>query len=112
MASSCEDFLNRYPDNALTEDQIYSTVDNAQTAVIAIYDLLSETYLFGRDALLRGSLKGADFFHFTENPNLRFDIEYKYTEIAAVAGYAGYLWNWCYKTIASSNLILKNLAKS
>lgn len=107
--SACEDFLNRYPDNALTEGQIYTDVKNAETAVIALYDLLSESYLFGRNAPLRGSLKGADFFHFTENPNLRFDIEYKYTEISSAAGYAGYLWNYAYKTIASCNLILYNL---
>ncbi|MCK5134458.1 MAG: RagB/SusD family nutrient uptake outer membrane protein [Bacteroidales bacterium] len=108
--SGCEDFLNRYPDNALTEDQIFTNEKNAETAVIALYDLLSETYMFGRNVPLRGSLKGADFFHFIENPNLRFDIEYKYVEISSAAGYAGYLWNYCYKTIASCNLILTNLS--
>lgn len=109
IVSGCEDFLDRYPDNALTEGQIYENVKNAEPAVIALYDLLSESYLFGRNVPLRGSLKGADFFHFTENPNLRFDTEYKYTEISSSAGYAGYLWNYCYKTIASCNQILSSI---
>jgi starch-binding outer membrane protein, SusD/RagB family len=109
LSSGCEDFLNRYPDNALTEAQIYADVKDAETAVIAVYDLLSEGYLLGRNTALRGSLKGADFFHFTENPNKRFDTEYKYVEISSSAGYAGYLWNYAYKTIASCNQILWNL---
>ncbi|MEN8155897.1 MAG: RagB/SusD family nutrient uptake outer membrane protein [Bacteroidota bacterium] len=109
ITAGCEDFLNRYPDNALTEAQILSDVENANTALIAVYDLLSEGYMFGRNTLLRGSLKGGDFFHFTENPNVRFDIEYKYSEISSRAGYAGYLWNYCYKTNASCNQILVRL---
>ncbi len=109
FSSGCEDFLNRYPDNALTEAQIYADVKDAETAVIAVYDLLSEGYLLGRNVALRGSLKGADFFHFIENPNKRFDKEYKYVEISSSAGYAGYLWNYSYKTIASCNQILRNL---
>ena len=94
VSSGCEDFLDRYPDNALTSDQMFSDINNAQTTIIALYDLLSETYLLGRNVPLRGSLKGADFLHFIENPDKRFDREYKYAEISSNAGYAGYLWNY------------------
>jgi hypothetical protein len=104
--SGCEDFLDRYPDNALTADQLFSDRQYAETTITALYDLLSEGYMLGRTVPLRGSLKGADFFHFVENPNVRFDIEYKYVEISSNAGYAGYLWNYCYKTIYSCNSII------
>lgn len=106
MVTGCEDFLNRYPDNALTAEQLYSDIEYAQATIVALYDLLSETDLLGRNVPLRGSLKGTDFFHFTENPNLRFDREYKYVEISSSAGYAGYIWNYCYKTIASCNSLI------
>ena len=106
LSSSCEDFLDRYPDNALTVEQIYSDIDYAQTTLVALYDLLSSSYMLGRNVPLRGSLKATDFFHFTENPNLRFDKEYKYVEISSDAGYAGYLWNYCYRTIANGNSLL------
>jgi hypothetical protein len=103
--SGCEEFMDRYPTDALSSEQIFSDLESAQTTIIAAYDLLSDSYLLGRSTMLRGSLKGADFFHFTENPNLRFDREYKYAEIATDAGYAGYIWNYAYKTIASCNRI-------
>ncbi len=106
ISSGCEDFLDRYPDNALTAEQLFSDIEYAQTTITALYDLLSETYLLGRNVPLRGSLKGADFFHFVENPDKRFDREYKYAEISSSAGYAGYLWNYCYKTIANCNSIV------
>ncbi|MFC2116795.1 RagB/SusD family nutrient uptake outer membrane protein [Bacteroidota bacterium] len=106
ISSGCEDFLDRYPDNALTANQLISDIEYSQTTIIALYDLLSETYLLGRDIPLRGSLKGADFFHFTENPDKRFDREYKYAEISSNAGQAGYLWNYSYKTISNCNNII------
>jgi len=103
----CEDFLERYPDNALTAEQLYSNAEYAQTTIIALYDLLSEGYLLGRNVPLRGSMKGADFFHFIENPDRRFDREYRYEEISSNAGYAGFLWNYCYKTIYNCNSIIR-----
>ncbi|MCF8347106.1 MAG: RagB/SusD family nutrient uptake outer membrane protein, partial [Bacteroidales bacterium] len=103
--TGCEEFLDRYPSDALTSEQIFADLEGAQTTITALYDLLSDNYLLGRSTMLRGSLKGADFFHFTENPNKRFDSEYKYAEIASSAGYAGYIWNYAYKTIASCNRI-------
>lgn len=106
ISSSCEDFLDRYPDNALTATQLFTDIEYAQTTITALYDLLSDSYLLGRNVPLRGSLKGTDFFHFTENPNLRFDQEYKYTEISSDAGYGGYLWNYAYKVIANSNSLI------
>lgn len=107
--SACENFLDRYPTDSLSTAQVYSNIETAESAVIAVYDLLSDTYLFGRNASLRGSLKGADFFHFIENPNKRFDKEYKYVEISSSAGYAGYLWNYSYKTIAACNIAFSQL---
>jgi hypothetical protein len=108
MTVSCEDFLDRYPNSSVSGKDIYSNIETAESALIGLYNNLQSGSLTGRMTLLRGDLKGSDFFLLTGSGQY-FTDEYNYQENITNHGESGYIWYKGYQTIKDCNNFLKGI---
>lgn len=104
----CEDFLDRYPNSSVSEKDIYADIETAEAALIGLYNNLQSGNLTGRMTLLRGDLKGNDFFLLTGSGQY-FTTEYNYEDNITNHGEAGYIWYKGYQTIKDCNVFLEGL---
>ncbi len=113
LTSCNKDVLSPVPSNAISDEQIFSDVESAQTALNAgmayICDYRTFTLgtvmseVMGEDALMTNGNYGLD----TYNWNL---YSYTYSQVPGEApwwfGYANYIWSYDYKGIDVANNIL------
>jgi hypothetical protein len=108
LLSGCEDFLDRYPKTSVSGKDIFSSIETAEAGLIGLYSTLQDGRLTGRGTLVRGDLKGPDFFLLTGGGQY-FVPEYNYQENVTNHGQAGYIWAAGYETIKDCNVFLDGL---
>ncbi len=108
LISGCEKFLDRYPSTSVPEGNIYSDIETAGAALLGLYSDLQNGRLTGRGTLIKGDLKGPDFFLLTGGGQY-FTPEYNYDENVTNNGRAGSIWAAGYQTIKDCNLFLYGL---
>lgn len=108
LISGCEEFLDRYPSTSVSEDNIYSDIETAGAALLGLYSDLQDGRLTGRGTLIKGDLKGPDFFLLTGGGQY-FVPEYNYQENVTNNGQAGYIWAAGYQTVKDCNVFLSGL---
>ena len=115
LVSCSKDFLNPQPTNAVSDEQIFSSVEAANTALNSAYAYIGHYYsmtlgtvmseVMGEDASMSSGAYGFP----TYNWNL---YSYTYSQVAASEpwwfGYSNYIWPTDYKGIDSVNSILAN----
>ncbi len=109
IISGCEDFLDRYPKTSVSGKDIFSSIETAQAGLLGLYSDLQDGRLTGRGTLVRGDLKGPDFFLLTGGGQY-FVPEYNYDENVTNHGQAGYIWAAGYETIKDCNVFLEGLS--
>ena len=101
MLSSCNDYLEVYPENALPTDKYWSTKEDVEATLMAGYSYLRSSvtdYLIPWGELRAGCLKNR------KNPPIqKFEIKTT-TSIAN--------WSSMYKIVNTANLVLKNASKA
>jgi len=106
FATSCEDFLDKSPNGALSTANFYKTEDDANAAINAAYTPLSgfwiENIAFERDIISDDAVKGQgiDLSALTNFDNLN---------INASDGVVSTLWGAFYQGILYCNLVLDNV---
>ncbi len=119
ITSSCaKDFLTPLPTDSVSDEQIFSSVDAAQTALNAAHRYIGHyqnhtlSYIMsdvmGEDALMTTGSYGRP----TYNWNV-YSYSYAQTPVTSPwwTGYANYIWPINYKAIDHANSIITNLAK-
>ena len=115
LVSCSKDFLNPQPTNAVSDEQIFSSVEAANTALNSAYAYIGHYYsmtlgtvmaeVMGEDAAMSSGAYGFP----TYNWNL---YSYTYSQVAASEpwwfGYSNYIWPTDYKGIDAVNSILAN----
>ena len=109
LLSGCEDFLNRYPSTSVSGVNIYSGIETCQAALNGLYNDLQNGDLTGRNTLLRGDLKGCDFFLLT-NTGQYFPTEYSYQDNVTNYGVAGNIWAQGYQIIKDCNVFIDGIS--
>lgn len=112
LASCNKDFLNTKPTNAVTDDQVFNSVDNAETALTGIWAYMFETYFTfavpGLKSLdLTSDAMGSDV---AVSTSYGFRDAYTYLEMPdntknRVSAY----WTILYKTIDNCNNFLSKI---
>lgn len=108
LLAGCEDFLDRYPKTSVSGKDIFSDIKTAQAGLLGVYSDLQDGRLTGRGTLVRGDLKGPDFFLLTGGGQY-FTPEYNYQENVTNHGQAGYIWAAGYETLKDCNVFLDGL---
>ncbi len=109
MLVSCEDFLDRYPTTAVSEDDIFTSIKTAEASLIGLYNNLQSGNLTGRSTLLRGDLKSCDFMLLT-GTGLYFGVEYNYRDNVTTYGSAGVIWAKGYETVKDCNIFIEGIS--
>ena len=109
LLSGCEDFLNRYPSTSVSGVNIYSSIETCQAALNGLYNDLQSGDLTGRSTLLRGDLKGCDFFLLTSTGQY-YTTEYSYQDNVTNYGVAGNIWAQGYQTIKDCNVFIDGIS--
>ena len=119
LVSCSKETLNPVPSNAVSDEQIFSSVESAQTALnsgmayVGHYQSLTlgtvMAEVMGEDAAMSSGAYGFP----TYNWNL---YSYTYSQVPASEpwwfGYANYIWPADYKGIDVANCILKNISEA
>ena len=103
--AGCEDFLDRENYTEMDENDVFKTVENAQGALIGVYDRLSDEKYYGRQIQAYEAAKGPDFYVLTSSGS-RFEKENGYNESSSSGGYAFDTWKRYYYTLKGAILII------
>lgn len=108
LLSSCSSWLDVQPEDKLTEDQAFSSIDGFKNALNAIYIEMAHTTLYGME-LTVGFVEVAAGRYPIQKENVEYlsVYEHKYTEASAKAK-AGNIWDKMYTLIANLNILIKN----
>src|SRR5574344_889917 len=118
ILTSCNKSLNQLPTDSVSDEQIFSSVDAAQTALnaghrsIGHYQNHTLGYIMadvmGEDALMTSGAYGRP----TYNWNV---FSYTYSQVPTStpwwSGYSNYIWPLSYKAIDAANSIIKYVAE-
>lgn len=116
--TSCDKSLTQLPTDSVSDEQIFSTVDAAQTALNAAHRYLGHYQnhtlgyimadVMGEDALMTSGAYGRP----TYNWNL---FSYTYSQVPSSSpwwsGYANYIWPKSYNAIDHANSIIKYVSE-
>nr|WP_291727554.1 RagB/SusD family nutrient uptake outer membrane protein [Bernardetia sp.] len=105
--TSCDDFLDVQPEQELSDDQVFSSLDAAESAVLGMYDRMQTLEYYGRNAIVIPDLMADNTLITPENSN-RFIPFYSYN-IVATSGDVRDLYTRAYQTIKAANNILQNI---
>lgn len=106
IGTSCEDYLEKSPNGALTATNFYKSEADATAAVNAAYTILSDFWIgkagFEKDIISDDAVKGqgVDLAALTNFDNLNF---------IATDGVVSSLWGTYYKGIYNCNAVLDNV---
>jgi hypothetical protein len=111
MISSCEDVLEKFPDDQINEAIVFSTVTKANGVLMGVYNEIAGTGYLGAGLYLRADMKGTDFRAIKPSLNERnpLRIEYEYSETPLSSGNAFNMWGSCYKALNNLNILLANI---
>lgn len=111
LLSSCEDILEKFPNDQINEEIIFSSLTKADDVLIGVYSEIAGTSYLGATLYLRAAVKGTDFRAIKPSLNERnpLKIEYEYSETALANGRASEMWNSCYKALNNLNILLANI---
>lgn len=105
--TSCEDFLTVEPEQSLSEDQVFSSLDAANAAILGMYDRMQTLNYYGRDMIVIPDLMADNTLITTENSGRYIDY-YSYN-VVAQTGTIRDLYTRAYQTIKASNNLLANI---
>ncbi len=112
--SGCDDFIDLYPSNSISDADIYSSIDIAGSALVGLYNDVQAGGFLGRNIQYRGAIKGPDFMLLTGSGQY-FGPEYRYDENVSSYGEAGDIWENAFEMIKDCNTFLygvQDLAES
>ncbi|WP_338768770.1 RagB/SusD family nutrient uptake outer membrane protein [Bernardetia sp. ABR2-2B] len=105
--TSCDDFLNVEPEQSLNDDQVFSSLDAANAAILGMYDRMQTLNYYGRDIIVIPDLM-ADNTLITSANSGRYVDYYSYN-VVAQTGTIRDLYTRAYQTIKAANNILANI---
>lgn len=109
LFSGCsEDFLEQSPSDRPNDETLFSTVEGAETNLVAIYGLMNYYYGLGKRHILMADAMGDDVVIATANAYSRYYTQYRfaYTPTSSIA-YD--LYRYSYRVIANANLFLSQI---
>ncbi len=107
---SCQDdFLDEDLDKIIISNNYYTTVEEAQSAVIGLYSQLAKDGLYGLYLSMCSDL-GTDIAYFTQNTNTIFSYA-NYLTTSSVGNLIA-TWSQAYRTIYASNLLIERLPEN
>jgi starch-binding outer membrane protein, SusD/RagB family len=111
LLSSCEDILEKFPDDQINEEIVFSTVKKANGVLMGVYNEIAGTGYLGAGLYLRAAMKGTDFRAIKPSLNERnpLKVEYQYSETPLLSGNAFNMWSSCYKALNNINILLANI---
>lgn len=107
--NSCsEEFLEQAPSDAPNDETLFSTVEGAETNLVAIYSLMNYYYGLGMRHILMSEAMGDDVVIATANAYSRFYTQYRfaYTPTSTIS-YD--MYRYSYRVIANANLFLSQI---
>lgn len=119
LASCSKDILNPQPQNSVTDDVLFTSVETAQTAINAAYSYVGGYLSFtlgtvmqevmGEDAAMSSGAYGLPTYNWNLN-------SYTYSQVAALEpwwfGYSNYIWSNDYRGINCVNSVIANMSES
>jgi starch-binding outer membrane protein, SusD/RagB family len=111
LLGSCEDILEKFPDDQINSEIVFSSLKKADDILIGVYNEIAGTSYLGAGLYLRAAMKGTDFRAIKPSLNERnpLKIEYEYSETPLLNGNAFNLWSSCYKALNNLNILLANI---
>ncbi|WP_158228525.1 RagB/SusD family nutrient uptake outer membrane protein [Parabacteroides provencensis] len=111
--SCSSDVLDQIPSTSVSDDQIYTDVAAAKTALMGAYSHLGE-YRYHTLAMMTSDLMGEDLtmtsgaYGFPTYNWLIFSYQYAQTPVDDPwwTGYCAYIWRYAYKSIDQANTII------
>jgi hypothetical protein len=115
-ATGCsDDFLERTPTNSVTDDELFSSITGAQTALEGIHRSTYKYYgwhsAFGQKATdMIIDLMGEDFYPVNDSRYRHFYNWYKYLESRNInSDLLEYVWAYYYDIIDNANIIIEKI---
>ncbi|PIY10648.1 MAG: hypothetical protein COZ18_05665 [Flexibacter sp. CG_4_10_14_3_um_filter_32_15] len=105
--TSCDDFLDVQPEQSLSDDQVFSSLDAANAAILGMYDRMQTLNYYGRDMIVIPDLMADNTLITTENSGRYIDY-YSYN-VVAQTGTIRDLYTRAYQTIKAANNILASI---
>jgi starch-binding outer membrane protein, SusD/RagB family len=111
LISSCDDILEKFPNDQINEEIIFSSLTKADDVLMGVYNEIAGTGYLGAGLYLRAAMKGTDFRAIKPSLNERnpLRIEYEYSETPLQNGNAFNMWSTCYKALNNLNILLANI---
>ncbi len=111
LLRSCDNVLEKFPDDQINETIVFSNVKKANGVLIGVYNEIAGTSYLGAGLYLRAAMKGTDFRAIKPSLNERnpLRIEYEYSETAILNGNAFNMWSSCYKALNNLNILLAKI---
>jgi len=107
LFASCEDFLEKVPQQNLTTESAIAKYADAQVAVNGVYDALQSSNYYGRNFVVIGDV-AADNVKISTSGSGRFLSEYNYSVVASNGDITSF-WNIAYDAIDRANNVLAKI---
>ena len=106
--SSCADFLEVGPTNALPGKTAVTNVDEARSALNGVYTKLMDRYYYGTDMITYGDVRGDD--QGTTKSGDRTQSMYTYGHLTALTSTnGGYFWETIYSGLSRANDLITKI---
>lgn len=105
--TSCDDFLDVQPEQELSDDQVFSSLDAAESAVLGMYDRMQTLEYYGRPMVVIPDLMADNTLITAENSGRLIDF-YSYNVVSTSADVRD-LYTRAYQTIKAANNVLQNI---
>lgn len=107
LLSSCEDFLDMQPSNAVNASSAIKTTDDAQTAINGVMRAMTSSSYYGRDFFLYGDAKGGDLTIYAQGRGR--DNLYAFNHSATSGSYSAF-WSRGFYCIMQLNNLIENIS--
>lgn len=108
LMSCSESFLDVEPQQSLSTDMAIGNLDDAQVALIGVYDALQSTSsYYGRDFFVTPDIAGDDLLVAPQNSG-RFLQQFNYTT-SPTTGFVTSFWNRAYNALNRANNIINKI---
>lgn len=101
--SSCEDYLELMPSNALPSDNAINTIEDLESALNGVYDGLTSSSYYGSDFISRAEVGGEDVQTASQTKRTENYYRFMYRQANAPTG----LWYVHYRVINRTNVLLQ-----
>ncbi len=109
IISSCsEEFIEQSPSDQPNTETLFSTVEGAETNLVAIYSMMNYYYGLGMRNILMPEAMGDDVVIATANAYSRFYEQYRFA-YTSTSSIPYNLYRYSYRVIANANLFLSQI---